>query len=150
MVGERSGENSMSDETGRTDIADQVLLQRHASLLHRSMIMHVISRTLNAILVVLLLARPFPPGGWFSLLGWVVFATFLTLLWQSDRRSLGSQIHAIERTLGKQNESQFSPRFIAYRFEATASLGNLVQRLEPYLWLLMVVVTAMARAVLWQ
>jgi hypothetical protein len=150
MGGETNIGSEALREGGRTDLAERVLLQRHASLLLRSTLAQVIFRVLNMILVLLLIGGLQPLTGWIAPASWAVLALFITVLWVSDRRSVGSQIHMIERALGKQNEYEYANLYIAYRFEASIALGSIVNRYEPYFWLVVVVLAALAFAAPWR
>ena len=101
----------------------------------RSTFAYAIFRVINVALAILWLGHSQPSPSWVACIGWMVLAILVTVLWESDRRSVGSQIHMIERALGKQNEFEFAEIFISYRFEASSTLGSTVLRYEPYLWL---------------
>jgi hypothetical protein len=154
MMGvDKSDENSMSGKAGRdesdSDLADRVLLQRHASLLLHAMVTQVFFRTLNVFLMVSAIAHPFAAESWVVTASWIVLAIFLALLWQWDRQLLRSRINGIERALGKVNEYEFARRYIAYSFEATSTPRSVVYRFEPGFWVLLIAAATLAANVSW-
>lgn len=150
MVEEKNLGSEAKREGGRTDLAERVLLQRHASLMLRSVLGQALFRALNIVLVLLLIGGARPSPGWIAGASWAVFAIFVAMLWMLDRRSVGSQIHTIERALGKQNEYEFAGLYISYRFEASSALGSVVLRYEPCFWLLLIAAGLLALVVPWR
>jgi len=131
-----------SIDEGRGDLAARVLPQRHASLMARATLSRALARGCNLLAFLLLVERP--PSSWTALAAWLLLACMLAVVWLSDRRSAGQEVHMIERALAKRNDYEYAQVYIAWRFEVSSAMGSVVLRYEPHLWLLLNVGAAIA------